>query len=181
MCRFSKREIETHKPLALGETVKSRDILAVGNLNIEDRLLHYFPSYVIIPKFSNHSQINDIELQSMYALKHNLEINWAWTVMRHMWSVRETHNSLPYAIIISNILEHFGVSTASESKITLNTRESKIDEDMIMDELFSLRGYISNQMDAFDAQNQQVQLELQRFSYKINMMDLDEDSSEPES
>ncbi|KAF1889007.1 hypothetical protein Lal_00042976 [Lupinus albus] len=118
-----------HKQLALGETVKSRDILAVGNLNLEDHLLHYFLIYVIIPNFSNHSQINDIELQLMYALKHNLEINWAWTVMKHMWSVRETHSQLPYAIIISNILAHFGVSTNGESKITLNTHDSKIDVD----------------------------------------------------
>ncbi|KAF1894414.1 hypothetical protein Lal_00027111 [Lupinus albus] len=47
MCRFSKEEID------------------LGNLNLEDRLLHYFLSYVIIPKFSNHSQINDMELQLM--------------------------------------------------------------------------------------------------------------------
>ncbi|KAF1889127.1 hypothetical protein Lal_00035315 [Lupinus albus] len=63
----------------------------------------------------------------MYALKHNLEINWALIVMNHMWSMRETNSPLPYAIIISNILENFGVSTASESKITLNAHDSKID------------------------------------------------------
>ncbi|KAF1863191.1 hypothetical protein Lal_00042495 [Lupinus albus] len=160
--------------------------------------------------------------------------------MNHMLSVRETNSLLPYAIIISNILEHFGVFTDGESKITLNARDSKIDMDvihkmsffrdltdriykhrsdkpaapvdptanvfvnppaqqpsdfhtesssstsmpsnqMIMDELFSLRGYISNRMDALDAQNQQIQIELQRLSYKIIMMDLDEDSFEPES
>ncbi|KAF1874306.1 hypothetical protein Lal_00013744 [Lupinus albus] len=106
-----------------GETVKNRDIIAVGNLNLEDRLLHNFLSYVIMPMFSNHSQINDIELQLMYALKHNLEINWALTLMRHMWSVRETYSPLPYAIIISKILEHFGVLTVGESKITLNARD----------------------------------------------------------
>ncbi|KAF1893033.1 hypothetical protein Lal_00024153 [Lupinus albus] len=240
MCRFSKEEIDLRKQMALGETVKNRDILAVGNLNLEDRLLHYFLSYLIMLKFSNHSQINDIELQLMYALKNNLEINWALTIMRHMWSIRETNSPLPYAIIISKILEHFGASTASESKITLNARDSEIDVDvihrmgffrdlndrvykhrsdrpatpidppasafvnppaphpstfqsessssaqipsnqMIMDELFSLRGYISTRMDSFDAQNQQVQIDLQRLAYKINMMDLDEDSSEPES
>ncbi|KAF1864927.1 hypothetical protein Lal_00031893 [Lupinus albus] len=240
MCRFSKEEIDLHKQMALGETIKNRDILAEGNVNLEDRLLHYFLSYVIIPKFSNHSQINDMKLQLMYALKHNLEINWALTVMRHMWSVRETNNLLPYAIIISKILEHFRVSTAGESKIALIARDKKIDVDVIhkmvffrdltdrmykhrsdrpavpvdpsanvfvnllapqpstfqsessssaqipsnkviMDNLFSLRGYISNWMDAIYAQNQQVQIELQRLSYKINMMDLDEDNSEPES
>ncbi|KAF1869461.1 hypothetical protein Lal_00022867 [Lupinus albus] len=158
--------------------------------------------------------------------------------MNHVWSVRETNSPLPYAITIYNILEHFGVSTTDESKITLNPRDSMIDVDvihkmgffrdltdriyksqsdksaalddptanvsvnppaqqpsnfhtessssaqmpsnqMIMDELFSLRGYISNWMDALDAQNQQVQIELQHLSSKINMMDLDEDSYEP--
>ncbi|KAF1896077.1 hypothetical protein Lal_00042339 [Lupinus albus] len=173
MCKFFKQEIEMCKQLALGETVKSRYILVVGNLNLEDHLLHYFLSYVIIPKYSNHSQINDMKLQLMYALKHNLEINWALTVMNHVWSMRETNNPFPYVIIISNILEHFGVSTTSESRITLNARDSKIPSNqVILDELFFLRGYISNQMDAIDAQNQQVQLELQRPSYKINMMDL---------
>ncbi|KAF1894353.1 hypothetical protein Lal_00027202 [Lupinus albus] len=100
LCRFSKEEIDLRKKMALGLTVKNRDILVVGNLNLEDRLLHYFLSYIIMPKFSNHSQINDIELKLIYALKHNLEINWALTVMRHMWSVRETNSPLPYAIII---------------------------------------------------------------------------------
>ncbi|KAF1888179.1 hypothetical protein Lal_00008092 [Lupinus albus] len=117
-----------------------------------------------------------MELQLMYALKHNLDINWALTVMNHMWSVQETNNPLPYAIIISNILEHFGDSTAGESKITLNARDIKIDVDEI-----HKNGYISNWMDALGAQNQQIQIELQRLSQKINMMDLDEESSEPES
>ncbi|KAF1888174.1 hypothetical protein Lal_00008087 [Lupinus albus] len=129
--KFSKEEIDLCKQMALGETDKNIDILVVGNLNLKDRMLHYYLSYVIMPKFSNHSQINDIELQLVYDLKHNLEINWALKLMRHMWSVRETNSLLPYAIIISKILEHFGVSMAGESKITLNARDSKIDVDMI--------------------------------------------------
>ncbi|KAF1866326.1 hypothetical protein Lal_00024332 [Lupinus albus] len=87
---FSKEEIEMHKQMALGETVKSRDILV-----------------------------------------HNLDINWDFTVMNHMWSVRETNSPMPYAIIISNILGHFGVSTAGESKITLNARDRKTNVDVI--------------------------------------------------
>ncbi|KAF1879758.1 hypothetical protein Lal_00039702 [Lupinus albus] len=50
---------------------------------------------------------------------------------------------------------------------------------MIMDELFSLRGYITNRMDALDAQNQQIQYELHRLSSKMSSIDIDEDSSEP--
>ncbi|KAF1872384.1 hypothetical protein Lal_00016682 [Lupinus albus] len=43
-----------HKQMALSETIKSRDILSARNLNLEDCLLHYL----------------------MYALKHNIPINW---------------------------------------------------------------------------------------------------------
>nr|CCH47187.1 hypothetical protein [Lupinus angustifolius] len=52
---------------------------------------------------------------------------------------------------------------------------------MIMDELISLRGYITNTIDAFDTQNQQIHFELHRLSSKLSSMDIDEDSSEPES
>ncbi|KAF1863320.1 hypothetical protein Lal_00031320 [Lupinus albus] len=157
-------------------------------------------------------------------------------IMRQIWTVRGTQSPLPYAIFITNILDHFGVSTAGETKVPLNLRESKIDVEvvhkmgfsidprksrtykhrtdrptaptdqpepanpnpsefhaqsssfvampsnqMIMDDLFSLRGYISNRMDALDAQKQQIQFELHRLSSKLSRMDIDEDSSEPES
>ncbi|KAF1864658.1 hypothetical protein Lal_00031976 [Lupinus albus] len=175
-----------------------------------------------------------------WTLAEEVPIRVVTLLMNYMCVVRETNNPLPYAIIIPNILEHFGISTRGESKITLNVSDRKINVDVIhkmgffqeltdriykhrsnkqaapvdptanvfvnplehqpsdfhtkssssasmpsnqiiMDDLFSLRGYISNQMDALDAQNQQIQIELQLLSYKINKMDLDEDSSEPES
>ncbi|CAL0307527.1 unnamed protein product [Lupinus luteus] len=213
MCRISRDEIELRKQQSLGETVKNRDILSAGHLKLEDRLLHYLLNYVILPKFSNHSQISDIELQLI---------------------------PLSYAILITNFLQHFGVSTNGETKVPLNLRESKIDVEfvhkmgfstdphdrsgrtyrhrsdrepvradqpepsthcpqpsefhvqssssaimpsnqMIMDELHSLRGYITNRMDAFDTRNQQIQYELHCISSKLRSMEVDEDSSEPES
>ncbi|KAF1898674.1 hypothetical protein Lal_00023683 [Lupinus albus] len=110
---------------------KNRDILSAGHLKLEDRLLHYMLSYVILPKFSNHSQISDIELQLMYAIKFNIKINWAEMIMRQMWNVRDTQSPLPYAIFITNFLKHFGVSTNDETKVPLNLRESKIDVDVV--------------------------------------------------
>ncbi|KAF1879778.1 hypothetical protein Lal_00039722 [Lupinus albus] len=73
--RISKEEIERRKQQSLGETVKNRDILSVGYLTLEYRLVHYFLTYVILPKFSNYSQISDIELQLMYVIKFNIKIN----------------------------------------------------------------------------------------------------------
>ncbi|KAF1881535.1 hypothetical protein Lal_00021384 [Lupinus albus] len=237
--KISREEIELRMQQSLGETVKNRDILSAGHLKLEDRLLHYLLSYVILPKFSNHSQISDIELQLMYAIKFDIKINWAEMIMRQMWNVRDTQSPLPYAIFITNFLQHFGVSTNGETKVPLNLRESKIDVDvvhkmgfsadprdrsgrtylhrsdkkpqpshqpepnpaapqpsefhaqssssavmptnqMIMDELVSLRGYITNRMDAFDTQNQQIQYELHCLSSKLRSMEVDEESSEPE-
>ncbi|KAF1879866.1 hypothetical protein Lal_00014166 [Lupinus albus] len=236
ICRISKEEIERRKQQSLGETIKNRDILSAGYLTLEDRLVHYFLTYVILPKFLNHSQISDIELQLMHAIKYNIKINWAKMIMQQMCHVRGSRSPLPYAILITKILEHFGVSLDGETKVALNIRESKNDIEvvhkmefvldpitrrtykhrtdrktaptdqpepttpnqpeshapssssaampsnkMIMDELVSLRGNITTRMDAIDTQNHQIHYELHRLSSRLNNMDVNEDSSEPES
>ncbi|KAF1885746.1 hypothetical protein Lal_00008484 [Lupinus albus] len=127
ICRISKDEIERRKQQSLGETVRNRDILSAGYLTLEDRLVHYFLTYIILPKFSNHSQISDIELQLMYAIKYNIKINWTKMIMQQMWHVRGSQSSLPYAIFITKIFEHFGVSLDGETKVALNLHEIKVD------------------------------------------------------
>ncbi|KAF1878144.1 hypothetical protein Lal_00043755 [Lupinus albus] len=52
---------------------------------------------------------------------------------------------------------------------------------MIMDDLVSLRGYITTRMDAIDTHNKQIHYELHCLSSRLNSMDIVEDSSEPES
>ncbi|KAF1891451.1 hypothetical protein Lal_00042957 [Lupinus albus] len=131
ICRISKEEIERRKKQSLGETVKNRDILSAGYLTLEDRLIHYFLTYVILAKFSNHSQISDIELQLMYAIKFNIKINRTKMTMQKMWHVRGSQSPLPYAIFITKILEHFGVPLEGETKVALNLRESKVDIEVI--------------------------------------------------
>ncbi|KAF1879994.1 hypothetical protein Lal_00022121 [Lupinus albus] len=128
---ISKEEIERRKQQSLGETVKYSDILSYGYLMLEDRLIHYFLSYVILPKFSNHSQISDIELQLIYAIKFNIKINWTKMIMNQMWHVRGSQSPLPYAIFITKILEHFGVRLECETKVALNLRESKVDIEVV--------------------------------------------------
>ncbi|KAF1894532.1 hypothetical protein Lal_00039618 [Lupinus albus] len=237
ICRISKEEIEMRKQQSLGETVKNRDILSAGYLTLEDRLVHYFLTYVILPKCSNHSQISDIELQLMYVIKFNIKINWTKMIMQQMWHVHGSQSLFPYAIFIIEIVENFGVPLEGETKVALNLRESKVDievvhkmgfiidpitrrtykhrtdhqpapidepeptaepnqpeshapsssstalptNQMIIDELVSLRGYITIRMDAFDTQSQQIHYELHRLSSRLSNMDVDEDSFELES
>ncbi|KAF1894410.1 hypothetical protein Lal_00027107 [Lupinus albus] len=226
--RISKEEIERQKQQSLGETVKNWDILYAGYLTLEDRLIHYFLSYVILPKFSNHSQISDIKLQLMYAIKFNIKINWTKMIMNQMWHVRGSQSPLPYAIFITKNFEHFGVPLEGETKVALNLRKSKVDIEvvhkmgfiidlvtrrtykrrtdrqpaptdepeptvtpnqpeshaqsspsvamptnkMIIDELVSLRGYITTRMDAFDTQSQQIHYELHCISSRLSNMDV---------
>ncbi|KAF1884506.1 hypothetical protein Lal_00028384 [Lupinus albus] len=232
---FVLEEIEQRKQQGYGETVKNRYILSARYLKLEERLLHYFLRYVILPKFSNHSQISDIELQLMYAIKYNININWTQMIMQQMWHVCGSQSSLSYTIFITKILEHFGISLDGETKVALNLRESKIDievvhnmrfsldpvtrrtyrhrtdrpttptkhpeptipdqpevqapssssaampsNQMIMDELVSLRGYITTRMDAIDTQNQQIHYELHHLSSRLNNMDINEDRGDCE-
>ncbi|KAF1891355.1 hypothetical protein Lal_00016987 [Lupinus albus] len=128
---FGLEEIERRNQQSLGETVKTRDILSAGYLTLEDRLKHYFLSYVILPKFPNHSQISDIELQLMYAIKFNIKINWTKMIMNQMWHVRDSQSPLPYAIFITKILEHFGVSLDGETKVALNLHKRKVDIEVV--------------------------------------------------
>ncbi|KAF1858998.1 hypothetical protein Lal_00000821 [Lupinus albus] len=153
--------------------------------------------------------------------------------MQQMWHVRGSQSLLPYAIFITKILEHFGISLDGETKVALNLRESKVDievvhkmgfvidlvtrrtykhrtnlqpaptdepeptaepnqhkshapsfssaampsNQMIMDELVSLRSYITTRMDAFDTQSQQIHYELHRLSSRLRNMDVDEDKN----
>ncbi|KAF1884364.1 hypothetical protein Lal_00033540 [Lupinus albus] len=172
----------------------------------------------------------------MYSIKYNIKINWTKMILQQMWHVRGSQSLLPYAIFITKIIEHFGVSLDDETKVALNLRESKIDIEvvykigfvidpvtsrtykhhtnrqttptdqpeptapnqpeshapssssaampfyqMIMNELVSLRGYITTSMDAIDTQNHQIHYKLHRLASRLNSMDVDEDSYEPES
>ncbi|KAF1891563.1 hypothetical protein Lal_00015162 [Lupinus albus] len=62
----------------------------------------------------------------MYVVKYNIKINWAKMIMQQMWHVRGSQSLLPYAIFITKILEHFGVSLDGETKVAFNLRERKI-------------------------------------------------------
>ncbi|KAF1864636.1 hypothetical protein Lal_00039270 [Lupinus albus] len=134
----SKEEIEQRKPQGFGETVKNRDILSAGYLKLEERLLHYFLSYVILPKFSNHSQISDIKLQFMFAMKYNIKINWTLIIMQQMWNVCGSQSLLSYAIFITKVLKLFSVSLDGETKVALNLRERKIDVEVVHKMGFSI-------------------------------------------
>ncbi|KAF1862461.1 hypothetical protein Lal_00046568 [Lupinus albus] len=67
----------------------------------------------------------------MYAIKFNIKINWAKMIMQQMWHIRGSQSPFPYAIFITKILEHIGVSLDGETKVALNLRKSKVDIEVV--------------------------------------------------
>ncbi|KAF1896160.1 hypothetical protein Lal_00027233 [Lupinus albus] len=61
----------------------------------------------------------------------NIKINWNKMIMQQMWHVRGSQSPFPYAIFITKILEHFGVSLDGETKVALNLRESEVDIEVV--------------------------------------------------
>lgn len=53
-------------------------------LSVSDRMLHFVLAYVLVPKDSNHSQLSDMEIMLLYAIKSGIQINWAYVFMHHL-------------------------------------------------------------------------------------------------
>ncbi|KAF1889036.1 hypothetical protein Lal_00015580 [Lupinus albus] len=182
--RISKEEIERRKQQCLGETIKNQDILSVGYLTLEDRLVHYFFTYVILPKFSNHSKINDnatnvainlreskVDIEVVQGMRFVIDL-----VTRRIYKHRTGRQPAP-----TDEPEPTAEPNQPESHAPSSSSSAMPTNQMINDELVCHRGYITTRMDDFDTQSQQIHYELHRLSSRLSNMDVDEDSSELES
>lgn len=53
----------------------ARLILSGKNLFVSDRMLYYIIAYILMLEYSNHSQIGDVEIQFIYAIKKMIKVN----------------------------------------------------------------------------------------------------------
>ncbi|KAF1862489.1 hypothetical protein Lal_00015324 [Lupinus albus] len=161
ICRIPKEEIERRKQQSLGETVKNRDILSVGYLTLEEHGE---------TKVALNLRESKIDIEVVRKMGFILD-----PVTRRTYKHRTDRQTAP-----TNQLEpttHYQPEFQAPSSSSATMPSNK----MIMDELVSLRGYITTRMDAIDTQNQQIHYELHRLSSRLSSMDIDEDNSEPES
>lgn len=87
---FRKRQRLVGGPL-------ERNSWSTGIITIDDRLIHYFLAYVIIPKHSNFSTINDCEMQILYVMKNTIQVKWAYAILNHWAIYNKFAHGLPYA------------------------------------------------------------------------------------
>lgn len=104
-------------------TTPNRLILYSSYLSISDRMLHYFIAYLLMPKHSNDSQINDTKMKLIYIVKNKLKVNWAYEIIHHMHHQRGLIGGLPLARLITKIIKFCGVDLTGEptKKILLRT------------------------------------------------------------
>ena len=107
--------INTYRGMLLNPTAPIRNRLGVGGLTAEDRVILYLITYVLTPRARNHAQATDDDLQLVYGLKTCQRMNWPLVIAETMMkSKRLVEAELPYAVLISKILEHFEVPVKGE-------------------------------------------------------------------
>ncbi|MED6129329.1 hypothetical protein PIB30_106882, partial [Stylosanthes scabra] len=89
----------------------------VGLLNVEHRLLHYFLTYVLIPRSGNHSLLLDEDLEIMWRMVNRQQINWVYLIITHMRRTKSGNSKgLPYAILWTALFKYVGIDLSQADK-----------------------------------------------------------------
>ncbi|KAG2408147.1 uncharacterized protein HKW66_Vig0029690 [Vigna angularis] len=110
------------------QSLPNRRYLLVGNLRMEERVLHYLIVWLLCPRGSNLAQCFEIDLIIMSAITQNIKINWvdliSDTIVR---AKRYDRGHLPYPLLISLICVYKGVDVTGEKHLSV-LRSHEIEE-----------------------------------------------------
>lgn len=109
-----------------GGMSSDRELWTAGIFNIDDRMFHYFLTYVLFPRGGNHCLVTDLELQVLYAVKNRIPLHWSKLILFHMSTVDLKSKYLPYAWIITRILEHYETNLSGYECLEMNTGNHRI-------------------------------------------------------
>ncbi|KAL2319922.1 hypothetical protein Fmac_028891 [Flemingia macrophylla] len=99
--------------------MQGRNVKNAGSLNINDRLLHYVYVHILAPRSSNFAQLLQEDIFMLWVIKNNIFINWPHFIMEHMIKCKDNDMHLPYAILITKIMSHYGVDLSIDATIDL--------------------------------------------------------------
>ena len=84
----------------------------VGRLHVEEAMV---VTKIIMPRGSNHATLNEGDLVVMYCIQNGVMVDWTYTIRDHMMKAKRlTDFKLPYVVLISKFIEHFGVNVEGE-------------------------------------------------------------------
>jgi len=88
---------------------------SVGGLKLDERLIAFIVSWILIPRGSNHPTLSKEDLLLIYCIMNKVKINWIHTIKEHMQkSMRLCDLHYPYAILISKFIHYFEVNIEGE-------------------------------------------------------------------
>ena len=126
LARISPQEAHARRARLHGGTLPERENWTAGIFNIDDQMFHYFLVYVLFPRAGNHCLVTDLELQVMYAVKNGIPLHWGRLILFHMGSFDQKSKYLPYAWIITRILEHYETNVSGYECLEMNTGHRRI-------------------------------------------------------
>lgn len=113
LSRLSEHQFYNKRNKSFGDNPE-RVYWSPTKFSIDDRMLHYFLVYVVVPRFSNHCTITDPEMMLLYSIKTHFHVDWGHSILSHMMSHDEHAEGLPYAHLLTKIFRHFNVNLENE-------------------------------------------------------------------
>ena len=86
---------------------------------MNDRLLHYTWVHILCPRGSNYAQLLNEDIFMMWLIKNNVRINWPHYIMQQIIKCRDNKMPLPYANLITRILQVYGFDLSNEQATML--------------------------------------------------------------
>ncbi|KAI5432051.1 hypothetical protein KIW84_035981 [Lathyrus oleraceus] len=120
LSRLSEHQFYNKRKKSSGGDLPERVYCSSAKFTLDDRMLHYFLVYVIVPRYSNHCTITDSKMLLLYAIKNNFLVDWGHTILCHMLSYNEHVDGLPYAHFLTKIFHHFNVNLENEVCFSMN-------------------------------------------------------------
>jgi len=111
-------ELNFDRELALSSMIHE-NVINVGSLKMNDRLLHYTWVHILCPRGSNFAQLLNEDILMLWLIKNNVIINWPHYIMQHIIKCQDSNMPLSYANLITRILQVYGFDLSNEQTIML--------------------------------------------------------------
>ena len=121
--RFSFNKVEKYKSMMNNPSTydvvvtksKGKECFGTRPLMLQHRLLAYVVAWIITPRGRNHAQLIEEDLLLISLMQGKLKINWVNIIFDIMLKTKRIgFFKYPYAILVSRILDYFGVDTQEE-------------------------------------------------------------------
>ncbi|KOM52799.1 hypothetical protein LR48_Vigan09g145800 [Vigna angularis] len=117
--------------------------LLVGGFKVEERMIHYLIVWILCPTATNHAQCSEQDLLMLYGILNHIHIDWPALIADTMVKAKKSHSyQLPYALLLSRILEFKGVPVEGELVQNIEAVGSEIGDTTFRKMGFITRGRV---------------------------------------